>query len=72
MKKREYGSKFFYLMSVFIDFFVCKSQMKTKFARSEKLNQKSSHPTLLFLQLVTQGHSNYIGAYKRLKVANSQ
>ena len=42
--------------------------MKTKFARPEKLNQKSSHQTLLFLKLVTQGHSNYIGAYKRLKV----
>ena len=37
-------------------------------ARLEKLNQKSSHQTFLFLQLVIQGHSNYIGAYKRLKV----
>jgi hypothetical protein len=42
--------------------------MKTKFARPEKLNQKNSCQTLLFLQ----GHSNYISAYKRLKVANSQ
>ena len=37
-------------------------------ARLEKLNQESSHHTFLFLQLVIQGHSNYIGAYKRLKV----
>jgi hypothetical protein len=47
VKKPEFGSEKKSIMSVFLDFFVCKSQKKQ---------------SLLFLQLVFQGHNDYIGA----------